>query len=259
MALKVLDATGAQQNLSTTTDGSGNLVGSTCITDPSTGAKQSVSILHTGDGNAPGSQANSALVGSVSQLVNGSGTLDRGRSAPGTLGVVAVSSDGVKATYRYYSSGNTPAATPTDVLTLTGSSSKTIRIKKVVLSGYASSAGQFVWTLVRRSAANTGGSSSAGVAAKQDLTDGAATAAIALYTANPGTLGTAVATIRGGRLFHNVTTAQQDKLVFDFCTNQDKALVLRGTSDILAINGNSGTLPSGAALDIEIEWEEDNS
>jgi len=36
-------------------------------------------------------------------------------------------------------------------------------------------------------------------------------------------------------------------------------VVLRGAADILAVNGAGGTLPSGAALDIEIEWEEDLS
>lgn len=259
MVLKVLDATGAPQNLSTTTDQSGNLVGSSCITDPTSGAKAVVQVLHTGDANAPGGAAGAMLVGSVPQLVNSAGTLDRGHAAPGSVGVAAVSSDGAKTTYRYFSSGNTPAATPTDVLTLTGSSTKTVRIKKVILSGVATSAGQFIWTLVRRAAPNTGGSSTAGAAAKHDLTDSAATATINLYTVNPGVLGTLNATVRGGRLFHNVVTALQDKLIFDFCTNQDKALILRGTSDIMAINGNGGTLPTGAALDIEIEWEEDNS
>jgi hypothetical protein len=43
MTLVVQDATGAKQNMSTTTDASGNLVGSTCVTDPNSGAKQAVS------------------------------------------------------------------------------------------------------------------------------------------------------------------------------------------------------------------------
>jgi hypothetical protein len=181
------------------------------------------------------------------------------RMAPGSPGVLAVSSDGAKATYHYFSAGNTPAATPTDVLTITGSATKTVRIKKIVLSGLATTAGQYVWLIVRRSSANTGGTSTAPTPLKHDVNDPAATATLTLYTVNPGAIGTQIGTVRGGRLFHNVTTAQNDRLVFDFSTNQDKALILRGTSDIIAINGNSVALPAGATLDVEISWEEDSS
>jgi hypothetical protein len=182
------------------------------------------------------------------------------RVGAGNPGALLVSSDGYKGTYHYFSSGNTPAATPTDVFTIAGSSNKTIRVKKIVLGGMATTAGQFVWNLVRRSAGNSGGTNSSPSGIRHDVSnDAAQTAVLTLYTANPTSLGTTIGTIRGGRLFHNVTTAQNDRLVFDFCTNQDKALVLRGTADILAINGAGGTLPSGTALDIEIEWEEDAS
>lgn len=179
--------------------------------------------------------------------------------APGAPGVAAVNSEGYKATYRYYSAGNTPAALPTDVLTLTGSATRTVRVKKIVLSGLATTAGQMVWSLIRRSAINTGGTSTAPVPSKHDPNDPAPTAALALYTINPTGLGATVATVRGGRLFHNLATAQNDRLVFDYSTNQDKPLILRGTTDILALNGGAVALPSGATLDIEVEFEEDNS
>lgn len=257
MPLRVLDASGTPQNLSTTNDAGGNLVGATCLTDPSSGNKASVQAFHSADAQSFGTSVG-IYSGGVEVLFNGA-TYDRARAAPGLLGGTLVSSDGSKATYRYFSAGNTPAATPTDVLTLTGSATKTIRVKKIVLSGLATTAGQFVWLLVRRSTANSGGTSTAPAVQKHDTGDGAATAVLALYTVNATSLGTAVGTVRGGRLFHALTTAQNDRLVFDFSTNQDKALVLRGTTDILAINGNGGTLPTGATLDIEIEFEEDNS
>lgn len=214
----VLDYVGTKQQLSTTTDANGNLVGSTCITDPSSGNKANVN-----------------------------------------QGVLISSSDGLKATYRYFSAGNTPAATPTDVFTLTGSLTKTVRIKSIILSGLATTAGQFVWTLVRRSSGNGSGTSTTPTAFPSDVNDPNATAVMTLYTANPATLGTAVGNVRGGRLFHNVSTAQNDRLVWDFTVNTDKALILRGSSDIVAINGAGATLPAGASLDIEIEWEEDLS
>lgn len=176
-----------------------------------------------------------------------------------TAGGLLVSSDGNKATYRYASLGNTPAATPTDVLTITGSVTKTVRIKRIAVSGLATTAGQMPVTLIRRSAANTGGTSTAPTPIKHDTNDAAGTAALALYSANPTTLGTTVGNLGAKRLFLNVSTAQEDQVVWDFSTRQDKALVLRGTSDILAINLGGATVPTGGVLDFEIEYEEDNS
>jgi hypothetical protein len=170
------------------------------------------------------------------------------------------SSEHRKASFRYFSAGNVPAATPTDVFTITGSATKTVRIKKIQLSGLATTAGQFVWLLVRRSAVDTGGTKTTPVGQANDVTnDGSATAVLGLYTVNPTGLGTAVGTYRGGRMFHALVTAQNDRLVFDFANLQDKALILRGVTDILAINGAGATLPAGATLDIEVFWEEDAS
>lgn len=191
-------------------------------------------------------------------LYNGA-TIDRARSAPGSLGAALVSSDGAKATYRYASLGNTPAATPTDILTLAGSATKTVRVKTVKVSGLATTAGQMPVALVRRSAANTAGTLTNPAAVKHDINDAAATAVVALYTANATGLGTAVGNVGAKRLFLNLSTGQEDQAVWDFSTRQDKALVLRGVSDILAINLGGAAVPAGGVLDFEIEWEEDNS
>jgi hypothetical protein len=77
MSLVVQDATGAKQNMSTTTDASGNLVGSTCVTDPTSGAKQTVSQAHTADQQNV-SSAYSALAAALNMLWNGT-TFDRQR------------------------------------------------------------------------------------------------------------------------------------------------------------------------------------
>jgi hypothetical protein len=127
-----------------------------------------------------------------------------------------------------------------------------------VLSGLATTAAQFVWSLIRRSAVNTSGTSTTPTARQHDINDAAATAVLTLYTANP-TLGTTVGTVRGGRLFHNLVSAQNDRLIFDFSTNQDKALILRGATDIIAVNGGGAALTGGQTFDVEIEFEEDNS
>ena len=50
-----------------------------------------------------------------------------------------------------------------------------------------------------------------------------------------------------------------DIVVWDFATRQDKAMILRGSTDYLMINLNGAAIPSGGVFDFEIETEEDNS
>src|ERR1700688_4907112 len=96
------------------------IVGSTCVTDPVSGAKGLV--LPQGG-----------------QLITYDG--------------------GARGTWSASNSFNL-AATPTDVLVIQGSATRTVRIKSIMLSGYANVAGQLVFTVVRRSSANSGGTAS---------------------------------------------------------------------------------------------------
>lgn len=92
MSYTTLDGTGAKQAFSTTTDGSGNLVGSTCVTDPTSGNKQAVGTTHSADNEAlPG---NSALVSSVPLLFNQT-TFDREQgNVDKTASLVTISAQG---------------------------------------------------------------------------------------------------------------------------------------------------------------------
>lgn len=77
MTLNVLDANANKTPLSTTTDGNGGTVGSTCVTDPNTGAKQQVSnTSYASDAQTP--TGNAALVSNMPLLWNGQ-TFDRAR------------------------------------------------------------------------------------------------------------------------------------------------------------------------------------
>ncbi|MBV8656613.1 MAG: hypothetical protein JO142_02200 [Burkholderiales bacterium] len=190
-------------------------------------------------------------------VLNGAGTLDRLRAAPGTLGALAVSTDGVKATYGVVGVAATPAAAATDFVTLSGSASKTVRVKRVAVSGLATTAGTMDVSLVKRTAANTAGTSSAPTIGQHDSTDAAATAAVAQYSVNPTGVGTGVA-IKNQKLNFGLAGAS-GTIVWDFSTRNDKAVVLRGASQFLAINLNGQAVPAGGSISYEIEWEEDNS
>lgn len=186
------------------------------------------------------------------QVSNINGTI---APPPGAVWVQAGIESQLK-TYKYSSLANTPAATPTDIFTITGSATRTIRITKIVIGGLATTAGQLNPLLIRRSAANSGGTSSAPTPLKRDTNDSAATATLALYTANP-TVGTTVGTLDSCRLFLALATATPNQCKFEFGVNNDKMLLLRGTSDILAINFAGATVPAGGVVDIDVEWVEE--
>ena len=186
------------------------------------------------------------------------------RQAPGAPGAVLVSSDGTKATYRYAVAAFAPVATPTAFLVIAGSATKTVRIKSIKIGGVATANGNMQVQAQRWSTAGTLGSAvlTALTAVKHDTGDAAATATVSTVgTANyttPGT-GSTVPAIVDRIGLCTVATGVPTPLKFDFSTRQDKAMVLRGVTDILVLSGNSSAVPAGGALDIEIETEEDNS
>lgn len=79
----------------------------------------------------------------------------------------------------------TPGATPQDVFTITGSASKTVTVLSAGIATVQTTAGVNHWQLVKRSAANTGGTSVVVAAVPIDDSFAAATATVRQYTANP--------------------------------------------------------------------------
>lgn len=167
---------------------------------------------------------------------------------------VPVNSEGARATYAYAATGVTPAATPTDVVTLTGSATKTIKVKRVTFHGIATTAGSMAVLLIKRTAANTAGTATAPTPGKFDSTDGTATAAIAQYSANATGLGTGIAI--DSKICNFGVAGAAGQVVFDFATNQDKPLFLRGATQILAVNLNGAAVPTGGTFGYSLEWEE---
>jgi hypothetical protein len=152
------------------------------------------------------------------------------------------------------------AATPTDVLLMKGAAGKIIQIRRIFLSGLATTAGQMMASIIKRSTDNTGGTSTAptGVPLESVAKDGAAQATFKLYTANPSGLGTALGTVRQRRLFFQLAgggTPGFAEIDFGRIGNT-KTLRLSGASEFLAINLGGGAVPAGGVLDIEMDWTE---
>lgn len=165
--------------------------------------------------------------------------------------------DGQKATYAASINGLALASSATDIFTIKGSATKTVRIRKLRISGIKTTAGaQVIFQLIKRSAANTGGTSTAPALVPYDSASAAATAVIAAYTANPSGLGTAVGTLAVDSVYIPLATENAAPLSYNFGDGPSSTIVLRGTSQFLALNLNGVTV-GGGALDIWVELTEE--
>lgn len=173
----------------------------------------------------------------------------------GRLLTLSSPSDGSKATYSASIIGLVPATLATDIFTITGSASKTVRVTHLEISATQTTAGAVNTVLLKRSTANSGGTSTNPTKVPHDSQSAAATATINAYTANP-TTGTLVGQIRSNKIFISTATTLGQEALIDFGNRPGQAIVLRGTGEVLAINLNGVTV-SGASFDIDLEWSEE--
>lgn len=148
------------------------------------------------------------------------------------------------------------AAASTDITILPGNATNTVYVTKVIVSGVQTSAGEVDILLVKRSTADTGGTSAAMTAVPFDSADAAASSAPLSFTANP-TLGTTVGTV--ARTYLPVAPAAtgtvSSSYTFDFGV-RGKPIKLSGTAQGLAVNLNGATV-TGGAFTVTYEWREE--
>lgn len=165
--------------------------------------------------------------------------------------------DGTTQTFRAAAVGIVPGATPTDIFTMIGSATKTIRITKLVISGTQTTGAVRDVILLRRSTGNTAGTRVVMTAVKNDINNVAATADVGYYTANPSALGTLVGRLETQKVFIGAATVAVNPVIWEFGWRPPaQAIVLRGTTDIIAINMNAIT-SGGNNYTITVEWTEE--
>jgi hypothetical protein len=177
---------------------------------------------------------------------------------PATPPLQSAPIDGLKATYAVSKVGLACAASAHDVLTLTGSATKTIKITRVQISGtVATTANDSDVVLLKRKTANTGGTSSAPTITPYDSNSAAATATALAYTVDP-TAGTLIGNIRAVSLYLPVTGSTGVPMLYSesFGDRPEQAVVLRGVNEVFAVNLNAANAAS-TALDITIEFTEE--
>lgn len=166
--------------------------------------------------------------------------------------------DGAKATYSAGITGLVSAASATDLFTVTGSATKTVRITRLEISGEATTAAPVQIVLLKRSTANTLGTSSAPTLAPHDSANVAATATVLAYTANP-TTGTLVANLKTEYVYLSApgtSTGGPEKIFFNFGDRPEQCPVLRGINEVYAVNLNGVTI-TGGAFDINVTLTEE--
>lgn len=159
-----------------------------------------------------------------------------------------------KPTYSASLNGITPVSSGTDICTISGSSTKTIRIRKVVFGGSAATtAVTEPVSIVKRSTADTAASGSKPTIVAYDSQSAAATAVVEVWTANP-TLGTLTGVLTdigmqflGQGTYNPVTDFRFGRL--------GSAAILRGTAESLSVNLSGITLTG--TLSCTFEWTEE--
>lgn len=154
--------------------------------------------------------------------------------------------------YSVASASVTPAATPTDIVTLIGSATKTVYVTRVRLVGLATTKGVLAMQLLKRSTANTGGTKTTPTPVPYDSQNAAASAVVNQYSANP-TVGTSLGAVAAENLSMAVAGDPTGHIDWDF---RDNPIALRGVAQSLSINGSGGAVPAGGAIGYAVEWYE---
>lgn len=154
-------------------------------------------------------------------------------------------------------------ATPSDMICISGAPGKVVRVTSFVTQANATAATleKFYW--VRRSAVDTGGTSSTGTAVSMDSANAASAAVVTLYTAAPST-GTLVGTVAQAVTTASAPTSAGGVATLNSPNAHDVARVagdyrqpvtLR-TVESLCLNFNGQAWPSGGVMDWLVEWTE---
>lgn len=160
-------------------------------------------------------------------------------------------------------------ATPTEVVVIQGSATKTARITKISVQGWSTTAGVMKWKLSRRTAAGTLGSAVLTAIPTQGKNDSGTVASPTIVlstvgTANYTTVGTLGAILDCGVVGFNLAAQINNTVPWQPLTGgAAEAMVLRGTSDWLTLDGGADgggdAVPAGGVALITIEWVEDGS
>jgi len=151
-------------------------------------------------------------------------------------------------------------ATISDVIEIAGSATKTVRVKKLVISGRATTAAQWAVTLVKRVAAHSDGTWSTPSIVAYDHGSATASAVVRHATAH----GTAIAAdpassvLDTREMMFTTATTVPGTITFDFSKSTDQCPILRGAAQTLCV-ALTGTIAGNEKMSYSVTWSEDAS
>lgn len=178
-----------------------------------------------------------------------------------------VSTDSTRPTYRVAANFTPQATGAVTLISIQGSATKTIRVKRLGVSGVSTANGQNILALQKTSALGAGGTTVNPTLAQMDSSAAAGSAVVAHYTTTLKAAGTPI----GGPLSTaNVQTCvtavptvpvlPSTQLFPEFGAPIGSAIVLRGVAQFLEVqNLAAANLAAGTVLNYFVEWEEDAS
>lgn len=199
-----------------------------------------------------------ALIASAALVVNAQ--VPGVNSTLNSVFTLAYDNSTMKPTYSA-SADITLAAMATDVCTLTGSATRNVRVRRVLLTGTANAVSNNITAIVKRSSANSGGTATTPTVVPYDSVRSlggaqAATAVLRAYTVNP-TLGTAVGNAAEALInFGDATTGPVQGITEFKFGELGSPIVLRGTAQVMSVHMGSQTITSGRLV-CTIEWTEE--
>lgn len=172
-----------------------------------------------------------------------------------------------KPTYRAVSIGLVPASAATDFFCVTGSATKVIKVTGFALQGVAGTLTSVPVVVLRRASVDTGGTAASTIAnpantiGKVDTNNGASTATLIAYTANPTIVDASPTYIGAKYLTLPTVAAGTNTPVTEFVFGANlpqftQQLTLRGITDQICLNMQAGTVTSGV-INIQVAWTEE--
>lgn len=214
-----------------------------------------------------GNQANNGAAASTNRMptlpcivqtdpANGSAYTQGNNAGPncGTDGDEWVSIQPALRPASYVASKSFAGSSTTDNAVLPGNATNTVLVTRVLVSCTQTTAGNITLNLIKRSAADTSGTSSSMTAVPDDSTFSAASSAPLSYTGTGPSAGAAVGNVDTYQLGCNAaaTAGPNDIYILD---RRLKPIVLRGTAQQLAVNFGNAAI-TGGNLTVTFEWEE---
>lgn len=171
-----------------------------------------------------------------------------------------INNESSRATYSAVIADFVPAATATDMVILAGGGKgKIITLTNVRISGSATASTYQGFYLFKRTALDTGGTSTATPIVIHDSTDPASVGVVSQYSANPAGLGAGIL-LRADHIGLPApasAAASAQASIWDFADRGAKAPKLMNATESFCLNFNGAAVPAGANLHITLEWAEE--